>query len=605
MMDSFQPTIDRLRKDFVRDDVLSRRPEIIAIFLSGSRLYKEEDDHRDNNQPPQDTLSDWDGFIFVNTKYDIYTLVNDHRQDLMDLIGIEKEECLRTEFQVPSPSSPVWPDFDAVRFAGFGKSSEKRGVKILSWEYFMQNRTSLNILSYKDVRAHRIVRPGPSGLVPFWRIHQASTLPDQLVILHDQWVFMAPQIADGDPVQAAFGVTADLILSGAFYQQFEEGLVSQPDRGDQTPFAASSQTYKVIVGENSENPTEIFCKESPYAEDEIRGAMLASAFYPRVQLPRMSSSGVLLYPLFQGSTESEIRLSYIKGGRSDTSAAEKLLYIELVKAEDTLRGYRKSLAHPEEIGAGPDYKVQRFYHPRLIDDVRLRDFYGPSVQLMGNAIPRDEFLGMQWVINGTRYPSLRELFDAAYEILKPGGPQISSCPVLFGHGDAHGGNIMISAEPSRHSSHDVLIIDFEVSGYHPVMLDLAKPLYMDTFFESLYLDLTSSDGGRDVKWEVSGNTVIVDFASEVDWLSQAIFDIKKRYLIRPLCDELLISNQPLDDHVPLLSSALFLCATFSRNFAKDERAMLLNFAIGIILAGAENWVDLYLRFEQLGFRTSN
>ncbi|KAI4863312.1 hypothetical protein F4820DRAFT_471586 [Hypoxylon rubiginosum] len=711
-MDSFQQTIERLRETFVRDEVLSRRPEIMAIFLGGSQLYKEEDD-QGNNQLPRDTPRDWDGAILVNTKHDIFTLVNDHRQDLMDLIGIETEECPRSLFQVPSPSSQFWPEFDAVRFAGFGKSSEKRGVKILSWEYFSQGTTSLNILSYKDKRVYKIVRPGPSGLVPFCIIQQANTLPNGLMILHDQWVFKAPQTADGDPVQAAFGVTADLLVSGACllgrepfglevkrkllahyslvtgqqasfttfsrccrfsssytdwlnqelkasqpfslveapfyskldessssnsrpvlsfshadrahgsdrqgfftstnciptqaYRQFEEGLASRHGE-EQTPFAVNSQAYTATVGENSETPTEIFCKESlhpEYTEDEIKGAKLASLFYPRVQLPLLSSTGALLYPLFQGTTESAVRLSYIKGGRSDWSAAELLLYMELVKAEDILRGYRKSLAHPEKPVTGPDYKIQRFYHTRLINDVRLRDFYGPTIQLMGNAIPRDTLLGMQWVINGVRYPSLRELFDAAYEILKPSGRQISSCPVLFGHGDAHGGNLMVSSEPSPNSSPEVLLIDYEVCDYHPVMLDLAKPMYMDIFFESLYLDLISPNDEQDVKGQISGNTIIVEFVPKVDWLTQAIFDIKMRYIIRPLCEEIRNLNQSLEYHVPLLSSALFLCGAFARSSAKDEKAFLLNFSIGILLAGAKTWDDLYSGFEKLGFKTPN
>ncbi|KAI6086140.1 hypothetical protein F4821DRAFT_270169 [Hypoxylon rubiginosum] len=694
-MAAMQQTIERLRETFIQHEVLARRPEIIAIFLGGSQLYN----------PQGDNQRDWDGAIIVNTKHDIFTLVNDHRQDLMDLIGMETEECPTTEFQVPYPSSPLWSKFDAVRFAGLGKSSEKRGVKIMSWEYFSQGRTSLNIFSYKDRRTYINVRPSPSGLLPFGIINQASTLPDRSVILHDQLVFPTSETSDKHLGQAIFGVTADLLVSAAClvgrepyglevkrkilehyalvagqqasfatlarccrfsspYKQwlseelgdlqpvgvpigpelhdfpsstdqpimsfahadraqisvhedfsecakvlpvevcwqFDEGLASQ-HHGDQSLFAARSEQYTSTIGE-----TEIFCKQplsALWAEDEIEGALLTSNFYPRVQIPRMSISGLLLYPLFQGKAESEIRLSYIKEGRSNWDTAESLLYLELVKAEDTLRGYKKSLAQSKEIDSGSDYKIQRLFHSRLVDDVRLREYYGPGIQLMGNTIPFDEFLGMQWKINGVHYPPLRKLLDATCEVVKPGGPQISSCPVLFGHGDAHGGNIMMSSEPSPHSSPEVLFVDFEVSGFHPVMLDLAKPLYMDVFFESFYMDLIPSGDRPKVEYQIAENTLVVDFTPDVDWLSQAILDIKMRYLIQPLCEEIRDKlNMSLEDNVPLLSSALFLCASLAKNFAKDEEGFLLSFAIGITLAGAKSWSDLYSRFEKLGFKAS-
>ncbi|KAI1769465.1 hypothetical protein GGR53DRAFT_524646 [Hypoxylon sp. FL1150] len=683
-MAAMEQTIERLRETFIRHEVLSRRPEIVAIFLGGSQLYN----------PQGDNQRDWDGAIIVKTKHNIFTLVNDHRQDLMDLIGMETEECPTMEFQVPSPSSPLWPEFDAVRFAGTGKSSEKRGVKIMSWEYFSQDR-----------RTYINIRPSPSGLRPFGIVNQASTLPNRSVILHDQWVFPAPETAHKDLGQAAFGVTADLLVSAAclvgrepyglevkrkilenyalvagqrasfvtlsrccrfspsykqwlcqelrdlqsvevslgpelhdfpsntdqptilfshangaqvsvhedfarhvkvlpteVYRQFEVGLASK-HRGNQSLFAANSEQYTSIVGE-----TKIFCKRvlsAPWAEDEMNGAIMTSHYFPRVQLPRRSTSGLLLYPLFQGKTESEIRLSYIEEGRSNWDIAESLLYLELVKAEDILRAYKHSLVNFQGADTGRGYKIQRLFHEHLVDDNRLRDYYGPCIRLLGQTIPLDEFLGMQWTINGVRYPPLREVLDATCEIVKPGGLQVSSCPVLFGHGDAHGGNIMMSNEPSPHSSPEVLFVDFEVSGFHPVMLDLAKPLFMDVFFDSFYVDLLPSDDRPDMKCQIVRNTIVVDFDPKVDWLSQAILDIKVRHLIHPLCEEIRNKlSMSLEDHVPLLSSALFVCASIAKNFAKDEDGFLLSFSIGLILSGAKGWEDLYSCFEKLGFKTS-
>ncbi|KAI2629158.1 hypothetical protein GGS26DRAFT_591827 [Hypomontagnella submonticulosa] len=499
-MESVQKRIEGLREAFVKEEALSGLPEVVAIFLGGSRVYGEESYVPQERQGSSQTQGvdprDWDGVIIVNTKHDIFTLVNEHRQGFMDLLRIEEAECSAAEF---SPCSHLWPELDAVRFVGFGKSRDRRSVIILSWEYFVQ------------------------------------------VVVYD-----------------AYGT-----------------------------------------------PIDIFCKQSPYAEEELEGAILASVFYPRVQIPRISTSGRLLYPLFRGITESEIRLRYVQEGRNDWNDVETLLYMEMVKAEDTLRAYKKSLAPNSGIGEGPDYKLQRLFHQRLIDDTRLRDFYDPTVPLMSKLTPRDEFLGMGWIINEIQYPSLRELYDETASIVESHSSQMSSCPIVCGLGNAHGGNVMTAFGPSRYGGRGILFIDYDVADLHPVMLDLAKPLYTDVFFESLYREVISPDDELDINCRIADNTIVVEFTPKVDWLSQTILDVKMRYLLRPLSEE--VQNKferSLEENVLLLSSAMFLCATLTRKFAKDEKAFLLNFATGITLAGAENWKDLYARFARLGFRLS-
>ena len=74
------------------------------------------------------------------------------------------------------------------------------------------------------------------------------------------------------------------------------------------------------------NLTRIFCKRSLHPQQELEGAMNAAAFGLRVQLPHLTSSGELLYPFFKGMTESELRLSYHRSGRSNWDIAETVLY---------------------------------------------------------------------------------------------------------------------------------------------------------------------------------------------------------------------------------------------------------------------------------------
>ncbi|KAH9907922.1 hypothetical protein F4778DRAFT_453847 [Xylariomycetidae sp. FL2044] len=210
-MNSRSVSFGEFTESFVRAELLSRLPEIAAVILGGSRLYKEA------AQVAPD--SDWDGIVIVHDKHDILTLVNEKRGSLLSLLDLEKEEeYAGPSLRVPEPSSPLWSEFDAVRISGFDRRGAKRSVKILSLDYFSQGKTSLDILSYKDRRVFERIRPGGMSYL----VQQVTTLPNQMRIIHDQWVFEAP-LSSG-AAAAEFGVTSDLIVSGACIVGPEYGL---------------------------------------------------------------------------------------------------------------------------------------------------------------------------------------------------------------------------------------------------------------------------------------------------------------------------------------------------------------------------------------------
>ena len=62
-------------------------------------------------------------------------------------------------------------------------------------------------------------------------------------------------------------------------------------------------------------------------------------------------------------------------------------------------------------------------------------------------------------------------------------------------GDAHGANNMIASCESSNGAREILYVDCEAAGFHPIMLDLAKPFYNDVFFDTLYMDILS-DGAE-------------------------------------------------------------------------------------------------------------
>lgn len=197
-----------LLRQFVALEWPIREPDILGILLGGSVVYR----HIWNGD--LSGASDWDGAIFMATKLDIFELVNNNRQRLVNMFAIAQEEC--PTFYVPSPSSEAWPDFDAVRFVGYTPFGLRKSIKILSMEYFSGSRTSLNILSFKDRRVfERLSSDGSRS----YRVHQATRLEDGLHILHDQWVFRADPsyCAHGHELaHAAFGISTDLLMTGTW-----------------------------------------------------------------------------------------------------------------------------------------------------------------------------------------------------------------------------------------------------------------------------------------------------------------------------------------------------------------------------------------------------
>ncbi|KAI1305692.1 hypothetical protein F5Y03DRAFT_406292 [Xylaria venustula] len=408
----------------------------------------------------------------------------------------------------------------------------------------------------------------------------------------------------------AIQTRANVVLCNSMYtrtlhieatRRFNRGEISRQE-GHQPQFSNNSTSY-VVKTKLPGDIFDIFVKVSKYAQDELNGAKTASRFFPRTTIPCLANSGELLYQFFHGTTQSDVRLSYIRGGRRDASLMEKLLYIELVKAEDTLRSYRSSLSL-EQSPSDRRYNIQRFFLDRLLNDRRMKDHYGQGMILEGKHCSLDKLLSLRCRINGKLYPSLREAFDEARDTMSPSSTQMSSCPVIFGLGDAHGGNVMVDNSRAKGGTSEVLFIDYEVAGFHPIMVDLAKPFYNDLFYETLYQRLFPDKVSLGLNYRVSldANTITLDFKPQIDSLTQALLDIKLRYLIKPVSDELQSQGVSLGDYVPLLSTALFLCATAGISLAHSEQAFLSNFATGFILRGARNWEEFASRLEELGFK---
>lgn len=120
---------------------------------------------------------------------------------------------------------------------------------------------------------------------------------------------------------------------------------------------------------------------------------------------------------------------------------------------------------------------------------------------------------------------------------------------------------MIADETGLSGSREVLYVDYENAGFHPVLLDLAKPFYNDVFFETLYMDALPKI--PETRCKIARGYIDVRFKSEVDSFSQAVFEIKRRYLLQPLFNRVLCLEWNLENNIALLSNALFVCATLT------------------------------------------
>ena len=688
---------------FFHLDQCPKYPTILAVLLGGSSIYLSY------SRLPEGSRHNLNGAIIVETKLAIHQLVNEQRQSLMRMLDIVREEC--PSLTVPDPASSHWDRFDAVRFAGFDQLNRKRSVKILSLEYFEQSKQLLNVLSSKD---KRVYMPLPEKR--YYLLQQVSRFPDGLCILHDQWVYTTSRTVCDQGKEApfaAFGVTADLLLTGFWvhgrdrygqsiksrilayhllrsqqhitrhifamsycftheylgwlsrellqlYAMFDTSLdrerchcsftgnafvltkpvmdLARPNtvslvqrpclssaavelynsmddlsliKRRPSKVAPNSAGFKITLPaeKSGERGIEIFCKRSQHPQQELERARNAAAIGFHVHEPLIGCTGDLLYP-FLGRTESELRLSFYRIGLSmgywGKDDIEMILHAEMIKAEDMLHAYKKSLkANNICKPKASEHPLHHSFHSQVLHNSKFRKLYGDSLSFGHKTRPMAEFLDTPWKINGVHYPSLGKLFRNAESVLHPTSHQSLSCPLAFGLGVAHGVNVMIASDVSPNGSRDILYTNYEIAGFHPVLLDLATPLYHDVFFRTLSLDdFQVLEKIGENKYEFDEDVISVDFDPLADDMTQAVFDIKQKFLLQPLFSFAFSIGLDLEKNMPLLSSALLLCATLTQNhnnFFPDP--FFCNMATGIILSQATDLASFYACLAKLGIKT--
>ncbi|KAJ8133216.1 hypothetical protein O1611_g405 [Lasiodiplodia mahajangana] len=358
------------------------------------------------------------------------------------------------------------------------------------------------------------------------------------------------------------------------------------------PFSSNSHTgvAEIMTMRDNESchPLKVFFKtmtiENQRLEEDIWGKI--TAFYPFIQKP-LNLGSVACYPYLDFPTQSQLHVRYMN--EPSEKGLRSMIDIEMRKSEDTLRAYRESF---QSQGCrkyiAKEWQIHRFFGQRLAHE-RFATWYKDGIVVDGQRLQLEEFAKLTLCVNNKPYSPLGDLHALAQRVLAPTG--FLDSPIVFGLGDAHGGNVMVSSEVSPPPGEKLLYIDYEVSGFHSPFLDLAKPLYNDVFFAALYADLVPEKFSVNVR--VENGCLFVDTRCQEESLALAILRIKQHFLIEPFCKFLVENSVDLEKGVQVLVNALFACALLTRNFVDNWDQFFMNLAIGTSLLSCQTLEDIW------------
>lgn len=213
----------------------------------------------------------------------------------------------------------------------------------------------------------------------------------------------------------------------------------------------------------------------------------------------------IFYDFFHGKSMLDIRFQQLAGNadgggfkfKAILDVQKFLLAIECRRAQDIMHAYRLSCLPTFALRTLPGMREQQrihkcFYH-RVRNNTRLHQFYSHGATFLdlssGGKLSLEEFLDKSLRINGIHYSPLRTYLTKAKTFLHPEAKHFTSVPLAFGLGDGHGGNLMVGDPSAGVTVPELRYIDYEVAGWHPFVLDLAKPIYLDGLYNILWADL--------------------------------------------------------------------------------------------------------------------
>src|SRR5258705_5910321 len=291
---------------------------------------------------------------------------------------------------------------------------------------------------------------------------------------------------------------AERLLLGFLQETFSLDVVSVRLR----PLAVSLNSFNGFLG--LADGRRLFFKTHTEPGSVIgeyyNAGTLAEAGYP-VLRPLFSSTEagrqLLIYEVVEDPSVFDVAWTIENG---DTALLETLTAAQHDADRALAEIYRDTLAHDQpEAAEAPVHQL--FYH-RLTGE-RYRQFYrrDGKVSLPGGTFDLPELGGATWTINGQHYASsLDELIARSVRLLTP----TPRGPSVVGHGDAHNGNVFLRA-----AQRSLVYFDPAFAGRHDPLLDLAKPLFHNTFAMWMYFPDVLAERVR-VTSTITAESIVVE-----------------------------------------------------------------------------------------------
>jgi hypothetical protein len=289
-------------------------------------------------------------------------------------------------------------------------------------------------------------------------------------------------------------------------------------------------------------------------------ATLAEAGYPVLQ-PLFSSTEagrqLLIYEVVEDPSVFDVAWTIENG---DPTLLETLMVAQHDADRALAEIYRDTLANDQPAADAPVHQL--FYH--RLAGARFRQFYprDGQISLPGGTFDMSDIGAARWTVNGQQYPAnLDELISSSLRLLRPGRPGSS----VIGHGDAHNGNVFLHI-----ADRSLVYFDPAFAGRHDPLLDLAKPLFHNTFAMWMYFPDVLRDR-LTINSTITPEAIVVEHDHSLLPVRQTFLDSKVRHALTPTVAELARRGWLREDWKALLKAALLCCPLLTMNLADRAR----------------------------------
>jgi hypothetical protein len=342
------------------------------------------------------------------------------------------------------------------------------------------------------------------------------------------------------------------------------------------------------------NGSHLFFKahaEPEPAIDEFYNAeILIEAGYPMVR-PLYSSMEAgrqfLIYEVVEDPTVFDIAWQ-IEGG--DRKLASIMIEAQH-RADRELLGIYHETSELQTSTASAAAAIHQLFYHRLTGR-RLHAFYGHEATfvLPDGRYKMGDLRRRTWTINGQSYAdNLDNIIDRSTHLLKPDQGGVS----VVGHGDAHNGNLFLRCDESR-----LVYFDPAFGGRHDPLLDLAKPLFHNTFAMWMYYPEVKHAELK-LNLRITDDAIFIEHNYRLPAIRLMFLESKLDQVLTPLAHELRRCGWLTPEWRMRLKAALFCCPLLTKDlsdrslFPAEIGLLGLAFAVemGAESAGERSLID--------------